>query len=256
MPCRNRVVEELKKVKNLIYFGLYENETSKLADIIIPAKNFLEKDDVRLSYGHYYVQKMNKAYDSDIGINEYDFTAQILKRLNLEPLEEEEYYINFWLKQAIRDKDRLISPAYEELPYKDGFGEDGDEEFEFVDEFYDDFEDIKALRRFRKSIKKDLDEYYLITPKSSKMLNTQFGEVERVVYLNPNIGIEDGEEVIVKSIWGELKLEAKLTNDLRDDCVLIKYAVAGVNRLTPPISSLEGDSACYGDVKVKVVKVG
>ncbi len=256
MPCSNRVVEELKKVKNLIYFGLYENETSKLADIIIPAKNFLEKDDVRLSYGHYYVQKMNKAYDSDIGISEYDFTAQILKRLNLEPLEEEEYYINFWLKQAIRDKDRLISPAYEELPYKDGFGEDGDEEFEFVDEFYDDFEDIKALRRFRKSIKKDLDEYYLITPKSSKMLNTQFGEVERVVYLNPNIGIEDGEEVIVKSIWGELKLEAKLTNDLRDDCVLIKYAVAGVNRLTPPISSLEGNSACYGDVKVKVVKVG
>ena len=254
MPCSNRVVEELKKVENLIYFGLYENETSKLANIIIPAKNFLEKDDVRLSYGHEYVQKMNKALHSDIGISEYDFTQEILKRLNKEPIEDESYYINFWLEQAVKDGDRLLSPAYEEIPYKDGFGEDGDEEFEFVDEFYDDFEDIKALRRFRKKIQKDIDEYYLITPKSSKMLNSQFNKLEDIVYLNPSLGFENEEKVVVKSIWGELELKVKVSSDIRADCVLIKYATKGVNKLTPPISSLEGDMACFGDVKVKINK--
>jgi len=255
MPCSNRVIEELKSVENLIYFGLYENETSKLANIIIPAKNFLEKDDIRLSYGHQYVQKMNKAVDSNLGISEYDFTQEILKRLNKKPIEDEEYYINYWLNQAIKDGDRLISPAYEELPYKDGFGEDGDEEFEFVDDFYDDFEDIKALRRFRKALKQDEDEYYLITPKSSKMLNSQFERVDNIVYINPIIGFKDGEEIIVKSLWGELKLKVKNSNDIREDCVLIKYATKGVNRLTPPISSLEGDMACFGDVKVKLLKI-
>jgi anaerobic selenocysteine-containing dehydrogenase len=256
MPCSNRVIKELKEVENLIYFGLYENETSKLANIIIPAKNFLEKEDVRLSYGHQYVQKMNKAVDSDIGISEYDFTQEILKRLNKEPIEDEEYYINYWLNQAIKDGDRLISPAYEELPYKEGFGEDEDDEFEFVDDFYDDFEDIKALRRFRKTLKQDEDEYYLVIPKSSKMLNTQFERVENIVYINPILGFKDGENVIIKSLWGELELRVKNSNDIREDCVLIKYATKGVNRLTPPISSLEGDMACFGDVKVKLLKIG
>ncbi len=81
MPSSNRVRKELKQVQNLIYFGLYENETSKLANIIIPAKTFLEKDDLRLSYGHQYLQKMNKCFDSGIGISEYNFTKEILKRL-------------------------------------------------------------------------------------------------------------------------------------------------------------------------------
>ena len=51
MPDSSRVCKEFDKVENLIYFGLYENETSKRAKIVIPAKNFFEKEDVRLSYG-------------------------------------------------------------------------------------------------------------------------------------------------------------------------------------------------------------
>jgi len=254
MPSSNKVVEELEKVENLIYFGLYENESSKLANIIIPAKSFLEKDDVRLSYGHEYVQKMNKAVDSSIGISEYEFTNEILKRLDLEPLESEEYYIDYWLNQAIKDGDRLISPGFEEIPYKDGFGESADEEFEFIDDFYDDFEDIKALRRFRKKLPQESEDYYLITPKSRKMLNSQFEKNEPFIYLNPTIGIKDNQKVVVKSLWGELELIAKLSSDIREDCVLIKYGTPGVNKLTPPISSQEGDMACYGDVKVKLYK--
>ena len=46
MPDTTRVCEELEKVEDLIYFGLYENETSKRAKIVIPAKNFFEKEDV------------------------------------------------------------------------------------------------------------------------------------------------------------------------------------------------------------------
>ena len=256
MPCSNRVIDELKGVENLIYFGLYANETSKLANIIIPAKSFLEKEDIRLSYGHEYVQKMNKAINSDIGISEYEFTQEILKRLNLEPIEDESYYIDYWLNQTIKENEKLISPAFEELPYKNGFGESGDEEFEFIDDFYDDFEDIKALRRFRKRLRKDTQEYYLITAKSNKMLNSQFTKVEDLIYINPLVGIKDGEEILVHSLWGEFKLKVKNSNDIREDCVLIKYATTRVNSLTPPISSQEGDMACYGDVKVKLLNCG
>ncbi len=252
MPCTNRVTEELKSVKNLIYFGLYENDTSDLANIIIPAKNFLEKDDVRLSYGHHYVQKMNKVYDSKIGISEYDFTQEILKRLNKEPIESLDYYIDYWLKQTVKTENKMISPAYQEIPYSDGFGEKGGEEFEFIEDFYDDFEDIKALRRFRKQIGTKNDEFWLITPKNSKTLNFQFERPKNEVLLSSKLGIKDGAKVLVKSIWGELELTAKVFDDIREDTVLINCGVKGVNRLTPPISSQEGDMACYGDSKVKI----
>ncbi len=255
MPCSSRVINELKQVENLIYFGLYENETSKLANIIIPAKNFLEKDDVRLSYGHQYVQKMNKVYDSDIGISEYDFTQEILKRLNLEPIESENYYIDFWLNQTIKTENRYISPNFNEIPYKEGFGEKGGEEFEFIDDFYDDFEDIKALRRFRKNRITQSEEFWLLTPKSNKTLNFQFERPKPAVYIPPNLNIESGSRVLVKSIWGSLELTAEVTDKLRNDTVLIYCGVKGVNNLTPPVSSQEGDMACYGDVKVTIEKL-
>ena len=84
MPDSTRVQEELDKVENLIYFGLYENETSKKAKIVIPAKNFFEKEDVSLSYGHQYVEKMNKIVESEIGIREYDFTTYLFDAFNSE----------------------------------------------------------------------------------------------------------------------------------------------------------------------------
>lgn len=100
MPDSNRVQDELDGVENLIYFGLYENETSKRARIVIPAKNFFEKEDVRLSYGHQYVEKMNKVMDTEIGISEYDFTKYLFDAFGFVGLESEEYYINAWLTQC------------------------------------------------------------------------------------------------------------------------------------------------------------
>jgi len=255
MPCSQRVQHELKGVENLIYFGLYENETSKLAKIVIPAKNFLEKDDIRLSYGHQYMQRMNKVYESSIGISEYDFTQEILKRLKKAPIQELNYYIEFVLSQAKREEDKLIAPSFKELPYSDGFGINGDEEFEFIDDFYDDFENIKALRSFRRKVKKDIREYWLLTPKTNKTLNTQFARPSEAVYVPEGIGLGDAEEILVKSIWGELKLEARVDKSLREDCIVIYTGTKGVNNLTPPITSSEGDMACYGDVKVELLKI-
>ena len=173
MPDSTRVQDELDKVENLIYFGLYENETSKRAKIVIPAKNFFEKEDVRLSYGHQYVQKMNKIVDSEIGISEYAFTKYLFDAFNLEGLESEEAYIEKWLEQCDEDDEgNLISPAYEAIPYEEGFGEDGEDEFEFIDDYDDDFINTKSLTKVRTSKKNQLssDTLWLISPKTHKAL--------------------------------------------------------------------------------------
>ena len=99
MPNSNQVIQELKETKTIIYYGLYENETSAIADIVIPAKNFFEKEDVRLSYGHQYVNPMRKVHECDYGISEYEFTNTLLQKFGFEPLENEEHYLNLWLEQ-------------------------------------------------------------------------------------------------------------------------------------------------------------
>lgn len=256
MPDSNRVTEELKALKNLIYFGLYENETSKLAKIVIPAKTFFEKEDVRLSYGHQYVTPMKKIKDSDIGISEYDFTKYLFEAFGFSGLKSEAYYINAWLSQCKEHEDWLVSPAFEPLPYHEGFGEDSDDAFEFIEDYYDDFINTKRFTKYRKQSKnKPKDEtLWLITPKSSKSINTQFVRDNRV-QLNPIHGYKDGERVKVSSAHGEHLFEVKCSEYLRGDTALITSNTIGVNYLTPSIISEEGESACYQEVKVRVERV-
>ena len=256
MPDSNRVKKELEEVENLIYFGLHENETSKLAKIVIPAKNFFEKEDVRLGYGHQYVEKMNKIIESDIGISEYDFTKRLFDAFGFTGLQEESYYIDAWLDQCEKEGEHYVIPTYETLPYSEGFGEEGDDEFEFIEDYDDDFINIKRFRKFRKTSKnkKDDETFWLLSPKSTKSLNTQFVRDDNV-QLHPELGYCEGERVIISSEHGEHEFVVKLNEDLRLDCVLITNNTVGVNYLTPAILSEEGDNACYQEVKVEIEKV-
>ncbi|NPA50242.1 MAG: molybdopterin-dependent oxidoreductase [Epsilonproteobacteria bacterium] len=256
MPNSNRVKKELEEVENLIYFGLWENETSKLARVVIPAKNFLEKRDLRFSYGHPYVEEMRKALDFDGGVSEYEFTKEILKRFNKEELlRDEDFYINHFISFCKNIGDgRYIVKDYENIPYENGFGEDGDEEFIFIDEFYDDFEDNKHLKFVDYKKEDSTQDYYLITAKAKKSLNSQFERYE-YIHLPPNSGFKDGESVVVESKWGFLIGKAKIDDNLRDDCVLIYNSVNGVNRITPNLVSQEGECAIYQEVKVTLNKI-
>jgi anaerobic selenocysteine-containing dehydrogenase len=256
MPDSTRVCEELDKVENLIYFGLYENETSKRAKIVIPAKNFFEKEDVRLSYGHQYVEKMHKVVDSEIGISEYEFTKRLFDALGFDGLESEEDYINSWLAQCETEDGQCISPAYEEIPYAEGFGEDGDDEFEFIEDYDDDFVNTKSLTKVRTSKKNRLtdERLWLISPKSNKSLNTQFRRSE-IVTLHPNLGYKAGDKVALVTENGSLVLEVALSEDIRENCVLITNNTKGLNKLTPSLVSNEGESACYQEIKVEIKTV-
>jgi len=240
MPDSTRVCAELDKVENLIYFGLYENETSKRAKIVIPAKNFFEKADVRLSYGHQYVEKMHRVVQSEIGISEYDFTKKLFDAFGFEGLESEESYINAWLAQCKEENGNYISPAYEELPYQEGFGEEGKDRFEFIEVYDDDFIND--------------EKFWLLTPKTNKALNTQFKR-DNKVQLHPSLGYAKGELVRITSEYGTVDLEVVHTENVRENCIIVTNNILGINVLTPSIVSEKGENACYQEVKITVEKI-
>ena len=257
MPHSHSVCTALEKVENLIYFGLYENETSKRANIVIPAKSFLEKEDVRLSYGHQYIQKMNKVTTPPSStISEYDFTKYLFDAFGFEGLAPQETYITQWLEQCSKVEEDYVSPVHQSIPYANGFGKEGGDEFEFIEEYEDDFVNTKRFRRHRKerTEKESIPYFWLLSPKSAKSLNTQFQRDESVE-LPSALGYIQGEHVTLVSEYGTLVLEVKINDDIREDCVVVRSNVSGVNRLTPNIVSEEGENACFQEVKVRVESV-
>ncbi|BCD60215.1 MULTISPECIES: molybdopterin-dependent oxidoreductase [unclassified Nitratiruptor] len=235
MPSSKRVQEGLKKSFTVV-FGLYNDETAQLADLVIPAKNFLQKSDIRFSYGHEFVELMPKLQENDNALSEYEFTKEMMRRFGLGDLKAEEEYIEIFTKQLKKRGEYYLLPSYEEVPYKQGF----EEPFCFIDEVEDEFDILQ-------------EGYYLITPKAKNAINSQFKR-DPYLYVPLRSGLHDGDIVIVRSQWGETEMEVKLLAELRDDCVLA-YSGSLINFVTPPITDEHGNNAIFQEVKVSIKKV-
>jgi anaerobic selenocysteine-containing dehydrogenase len=239
MPDSLRVKDSISKVQNVVYFGLYENETSEIADLVIPAKSFLHKNDVRTSYSHNAMMFMNKVKDTNVGISEYELSSYLCKRFNID-IESEEFYINHFKSFAFKKDDGIWNVKNrEEIPYKGGF-DTPTKEFLFLDEI-----DINIEQS---------DRFHLLTTKSMTSLNSQFNRQSRV-YLHSCLGFKNDDIIKITSDNGSVELKVELNDDLRDDCVLIFSGTKGLNNLTSSKHSYEGKSAIYQENRVKISKV-
>lgn len=239
MPNTQRVKDELSKVKNLVYFGLEDNETSEAASLVIPAKSFLYKNDIRTSYSHHYMLDMPKQKDTDDGISEYDLSKFLCNEFGVELKSEEEYLEHFKSFCDQNDDSACSVKNREEIPYKEGFDTD-DGEFLFLDEF--EFSEC------------DEDSLFLITPKSPNSLNSQFKREEHV-YLNSALGFKEDELVEISSSVGSVELKVKIDDDVRSDCVLIYSGTKGVNNLTSSLHSFSGKNAIYQEEMVSIKSI-
>lgn len=240
MPDSNRVKDSIKHTKNVVYFGLYENETSAIADLVIPAKTFLEKEDIRTSYSHHGMMLMYKQIESEIGISEYDLAAFLAKSFDIE-LKSEREYLEYFKNHAVEKIDGSFEVKNREaVPYKNGFDTDNSE-FVFLEEY-------KTAQKIEDG------EFYLITPKAATSLNSQFHR-DSHVYLHSAVGLAEGSCVKLLSNAGEAELIVKINNDLREDCVLVHSGAKGVNNLTSSKHSYDGQSAIYQENFVRIIKV-
>ena len=235
-PCTPKVKEGLAKARFVVYFGLYENETSKMADLIIPAKTFLEKDDLKLSYGQEYVGEMPKISDTKIGISEYE----LCKELGVELRSEQNYIKEIRDSNSVIRDGRLISKIYENVPYEKEFYTDSGK-FEFFDDFYDDFKE------------EDLEEgFYLLSAKHNKSLNSQF-QTEQYLYVPISLGLRDEQKITLTNEIYECEYTVKNDENLRDDCMLLYSGHKNANMLTPNVMSDEGKCAIYQELKCQIV---
>lgn len=240
MPCTPKVKEGLSKAKFIVYFGLHENETSKMADLIIPAKTFLEKEDVKLSYGHEYVGYMPRLSSVDFAISEYELSSILNQKFGFETLSSEKEILNSVIdSHSIKKDSRLISKIYENTPYKNEFYTKSGK-FEFFDEFYDE-EELEG-------------EFFLLNSKHIKSLNSQF-KTNQFLYVPLCLGLSDGDRVRLSSGVYSCEYIVKNDENLRDDCLLVYSGHKNANMLTPHMISQEGECAVFQEVKVDLERV-
>jgi anaerobic selenocysteine-containing dehydrogenase len=236
MPSSMRVQEGFRKADFTVYFGLYENETSQCADLVIPAQNFVEKNDVRSSYGDFSCEMMPRMMQPQFGISEYDLSAFLCREFGL-LIEEESHYLEGFKGQIEYSDGIGYRPDSPAIPYAEGFGAD---EFQFLEEA---------------SLELGSEEgFYLLTNKHPRGLNSQFYR-DTKVYFHPDAGFHAGEQVVLETQHGAAQMEVSLNEHLRGDSLLIYAGNPLVNRLTPPWISYEGENAVYQETKIKVTKV-
>lgn len=237
MPCTTKVEEGIDKAKFVVYFGLHENATSQKAHLIIPAKNFLEKEDLKLSYGHEFVGRMPKIVGNAIGISEYDLCNALKKTFAYESMPSEKEMIERVIAShsVLRDG-FLISKTYEKLPYSDGFYTPS-KKFQFFDEFDDEFEDGEG--------------FYLLACKQNQSLNSQF-TTDDYLYVPLCLGLKKDDRVTLSNENGSCQFSVMPSDRLRDDCLMLYSGAHNANRLTPFKMSQEGKCAIYQEIKVEL----
>lgn len=240
MPCTSKVKEGLEKAKCVVYFGLHENETSSKADLVIPALSFLEKEDLKLSYGHHFIGRMPKLVENPMGLSEYALSQALLKAFGYASLESEESIIERVIaSNSVEKEGFLISKTYEEYPYANTFYTKSGK-FEFLEEFDDDFDDEEG--------------FFLIAAKQNKSLNSQF-ITDDYLYVPLCLGLEQEERVRLTNRYGSAEYSVMPSDKLRDDCLLLYSGAKNANQLTPYAMSQEGNCAIYQEMKVKLEKI-
>lgn len=240
MPSTSRVEADLKKVACIVYFGLHENETSEKAHLVIPALSFLEKEDVKLSYGHEFIGKMPKLVDNKNGISEYDLTNHLLNAFGYEMLKDEKVLLEEVIaSNSVEKEGFLISKTYETRPYEKSFYTPSGK-FEFLDEFEDSFDDE--------------GDFFLLASKQNKGLNSQFIK-DDYLYVPLALGLQEADRVELSSPYGVAIYTVMPTPRLRDDCLMLYSGAKNANRLTPLKISQEGECAIYQELKVTLKKL-
>jgi anaerobic selenocysteine-containing dehydrogenase len=202
-------------------------ETTRLADVVLPASTYLEKTDINLSDHHRYVRLSNQA---------------------IEPLEESRHEI--WVMQQIADRIGRSESWFHEDPWMalrkglEGAFENGElgdilkgavlrlkqkpnDEYQTPSgkiEFYSSGALEKGIEPlpFQMPLGQNDNDFVLLNSSLPKWTQSQFrdvyGPIPEVVWLNSfdamEIGVHDGEEVTLTNELGELTLKAITTYDI------------------------------------------
>ncbi|KUK13924.1 MAG: molybdopterin-dependent oxidoreductase [Synergistetes bacterium] len=252
--------ELAKKIPLKVVIDFRWNETTELADVILPCATYLEKEDIRGSFWSPVIGYLPKIFEpKGEAMDEWSIYKELSKRLgferefgNLEEAMDEAFskLKPFGITPALlKEKGWIISPLFPKIPFENGSFLTSDKKFRFAEEL--------------KFPKENISEEYpftLISPKSLTRTNSQRPierEIKLVTCLINPIWKEKYpfEEALLVSPKGSLKVKLVYSPKVRPDVLSIDQGDTGINDLCEERLAEDGRGASFFETRVRIESV-
>ena len=253
-PDGNRVEERLQELEFIAVQDIFMTETAKFADVVLPATTWAERGGTVTNTDR-RVQRMRpvaKVHENTK--HDLDILCEVGTRLFDEGFDFED-------PEAVFEELRQVCPSYHGMTY-DLLGEEGihwpcyepgDEGDPFLyEDGFDTESGLGQIEGVRHQPPKEtpdaeyplilttarLEEHYNTGTMSRRSPTLNRQHPENFVDVHPNdaerYGVEDGDEVTLRSRRGEITVEAHVTDDIKEGSIWTTphFAAASANRLT------------------------
>jgi len=269
-PNSNKLREALGKLDFLVVMSVFMSETAQLADIVLPACTFMEKEDLinsyRDIYGIPYVMLRKKVLQFEEARSDAEFWLELAKRVGYGeyfPWKDAGEFLDYVLEPAGLSTRQLReempggvqygSIKYDKYKEKGGFRTPSGK----VEIYSETMKDLgyDPLPTYREPLESSVNtpdlakDYPVILTTGSRLLGKLHSQLnnmpklrklapEPLAELHPDTarkyGINDGETIIVENSRGSIEIKAKVTKDIMPEVVNIPHgwSEANVNVLT------------------------
>ncbi|MEY4173548.1 MAG: putative dimethyl sulfoxide reductase chain YnfE precursor [Actinomycetota bacterium] len=230
-------------------------DTTRYADVVLPATTSFELDDVGVGYGSYAVQPV-RAVIAPVGESrsndQLGWSLAAALGFDWQP--------SSWL-DAVDDPGPRIA-VVPSLQFVDTLPFEG--RARLVDP-------VHGLPTWHEVPRPEQCSLVLISPASPKLINSMFGEFQSPtprLLMHPadagERGVDDGAPVTVRNDLGSITVPVAVTDEIRPGVVLITKGAwlrhhpegVGVNALIPATGDSLVNGACFNDTFVEVVRAG
>lgn len=274
-PDLHHVEDALKKTEFLVVQDIFLTETAQLADVVLPAASFAEKDGT-FSNTERRVQRVRKAIPTVGNCKpDWEILMDILNKLGID-----KKYSN---PSEIFEEIRTVTPSYAGINY-DRLEEMGSIQWPCPTtdhpgtKFLHGAKIARGLGLFRPAVFKPSAEvpcadYPLILTTGRVLYHyhtrTMTGKVDGLNALSPHsfveinpataakLGIADGEKVAVTTRRGKVEVNAKITGKLKESVIFMPFHFVdgSANTLTNPALDPIAKIPEYKSCAAKVAKI-
>jgi NADH-quinone oxidoreductase chain G len=110
LPDGHSIKETLRSLDFLVVQDIFLTETAELADVVLPALGWAEKDGTYTNLER-RIQLLRKAIDSTLGLEDWRIFSEISKKMG--------YNMNYSSAEDIMEEIARVSPLYRDLTYKE-----------------------------------------------------------------------------------------------------------------------------------------
>ena len=255
IPNSNRVEKALKKLDFLVVQDIFLTETAKLADVVLPALSWAEKDGTFTNMER-RIQRVRKSVQRE-GMEDWKIVAEISKNMG--------YGMDYSTAEEVFHEIAKVSPLYRDLTYEDI--EKGENIYPYKGEPLRDVkEDIQvdaaaassAAGKLYLKVERPLFHSGTVSTRAASLLNIYPQAVAKIgAGTAKSLSLTEGDIVNVKTKAGSLTLFIAIEKDGDNSSVTISnnFESKGAFRLADYSLDPVTKAPCIDAVEITIEKV-